>query len=139
MRIPIPAVLVPAVFFLLYFFLPGLREQPWTPLRVFGAVLGWTAYALVLTARLQLGKSFSHRAKATALVTHGLYSRIRNPLYIFVELMIFGLLLALNLRWVLLVLPVIIVMHARQARREAKILEERFGDEYRNYRKSTWF
>ncbi len=41
-------------------------------------------------ARPQLGESFSIRAQAKALVTQGLYSRIRNLIYLFGSLMIAG-------------------------------------------------
>jgi protein-S-isoprenylcysteine O-methyltransferase Ste14 len=30
-------------------------------------------------------------------------------------------------------------MQILRARREAKVLEEKFGDEYREYKKRTWF
>jgi protein-S-isoprenylcysteine O-methyltransferase Ste14 len=139
MRIPLPAFVVPIVFALLYFLVPGLRERPWTAMRIAGAALGVAGYALVLTARVQLGKSFSVHAKATELVTHGLYSRIRNPMFICVDLMILGLLLALDLRWFLLALPILAILQVRQAHREARVLEAKFGDACREYKENTWF
>ncbi|MCU1336486.1 MAG: hypothetical protein JWO19_2067 [Bryobacterales bacterium] len=80
MRIPIPAIVVPLVVLLLYLFVPGIKEQPWTALRLAGAFLAVVGYILFVTARLQLGKSFAVTAQAKELVTHGLYSRIRNPI-----------------------------------------------------------
>jgi protein-S-isoprenylcysteine O-methyltransferase Ste14 len=41
--------------------------------------------------------------------------------------------------FLLLILIVIIPMQIIRARREARVLEEEFGDEYREYRKRTWF
>jgi protein-S-isoprenylcysteine O-methyltransferase Ste14 len=90
MRIPIPAIVVPMVVFLLYLFVPGVKEQPWTALRIIGAILAVVGYVLLITARMQLGKSFSVIPQAKALITHGLYSRIRNPIYLFVDVMWFG-------------------------------------------------
>jgi uncharacterized membrane protein len=53
-----PSIAIPVIALLLYVFVPGLREQPWTALRVGGAVLAFIAYGLVTTARIQLGDSF---------------------------------------------------------------------------------
>src|ERR1700730_17330605 len=78
MRIPIPAIVVPVVVLLLYLFVPGVRERPWTASRILGAVLAVVGYTVFVTARLQLGKSFSVTPRAKELVTTGLYSRIRN-------------------------------------------------------------
>ena len=139
MRIPIPAVAVPLIVLLLYFVLPGLKQQPWTASRIGGAILAVIGYILALTARVQLGKSFSVRPEARALVSHGLYARIRNPMYVFADLMVFGFIFFLRLYWVLALLAVLVFMQARQARREAKVLQEKFGQAYVDYRKRTWF
>jgi protein-S-isoprenylcysteine O-methyltransferase Ste14 len=139
MRIPLPAIVIPLIVLLLYLLVPGLKEQPWTVLRIGGAILAVIAYALVITARIQLGKSFSVRAEAKELVTRGLYARIRNPMYVSVDLMVLGLIFALHLHWLLLVFVVFVVFQARQARREAKVLQEEFGQAYLDYRKQTWF
>ncbi len=139
MRILIPAIVIPLIVLLLYLLVPGLKEQPWTALRIGGGILAVIAYFLVLTARMQLGKSFSVRAEAKELVTHGLYARIRNPMYVSVDLMVFGLILALHLYWLLVVFAVFVVFQARQARREAKALQEKFGQAYFDYCKQTWF
>ena len=107
--------------------------------RVAGAILAVIAYALAVTARLQLGKSFSVRPQAKELVTHGLYARLRHPIYVFVDTMFFGLILALHLHWLFVVLPVVAVLQTLQARREAKVLQEKLGQVYLDYRKRTWF
>ena len=139
MRMLIPAVVVPLIVLLLYVLVPGVRERPWTAVRIAGAILAVIAYGLVFTARIQLGKSFSVRPQARELVTHGLYSRFRNPMYVFLDIMLFGLILALHWHWLLLILPVLVVFQARQARREAKVLQGKFGQGYLDYREQTWF
>jgi protein-S-isoprenylcysteine O-methyltransferase Ste14 len=139
MRASIPAIAIPTAVILLYFFLPGLKEQPWTVLRVGGAFLALIGYLLVLTARVQLGKSFSVRPEAKELVSHGLYSRIRNPMYVFLDLMVFGLIFVLRVHWLLIVIVVLMFFQARQARREARVLQEKFGQIYLDYRNGTWF
>jgi protein-S-isoprenylcysteine O-methyltransferase Ste14 len=134
-----PSIAIPLVVLLLYLFVPGLREQPWTALRISGAVLALIAYGLVTTARIQLGDSFTVRPRATELVTHGFYARIRNPMYVFMDLMVLGLILALRGYWFLVILGVLMVLQTRQARRESKVLQEKFGRTYLEYRKQTWF
>jgi protein-S-isoprenylcysteine O-methyltransferase Ste14 len=59
-----------------------------------GIVLAVVSFGLLLLSRAQLGKSFAFTPKARELVTHGLYSRIRNPMYVFVDLTVIGLALA---------------------------------------------
>jgi protein-S-isoprenylcysteine O-methyltransferase Ste14 len=138
MRRLIPAVLPPLIVLLLYFLVPGLKDRPWTALRIGGAALAVLAYALVITARMQLGKSFSVRPEAKELVTHGFYARMRNPMYIFLDLMVFGVICALHLPWLLVIFAVLVAFQVRQARREAKVLQNKFGQAYLDYRKQTW-
>jgi protein-S-isoprenylcysteine O-methyltransferase Ste14 len=139
MRAYATAITIPIVFVLLYFLEPGVKELPWTTLRIAGAILAGIAYVLLVTARVQLGKSFSVTPKAKGLVTHGLYSRIRNPMYIFVDLMFFGIILVLQWRWPLILLAMFVIFHVHQSRVEAKLLRNKFGQQYLDYRRQTWF
>jgi protein-S-isoprenylcysteine O-methyltransferase Ste14 len=93
----------------------------------------------VVVARYTLGKSFSVRAKATALVTNGIYSRIRNPIYVSGMLVFLGICLMLGHPQLLLIFLILIPLQVIRARREAAVLEAKFGNEYREYRKRTWF
>lgn len=120
----------------------GLRTPAFGPVtltREVGFVLGVVGFLFWSLARLQLGKSFSVRAKATELVTHGLYSKIRNPVYVFGSVFIAGVFLSLNRPTLLLVFLVLIPIQVSRARNEARVLEARFGDAYRAYRAKTWF
>ncbi len=138
MRIPVPAIVVPLVLFLLYVFVPGVKERPWTAARIAGAILAVAGYILLLTARRQLGASFAVTPQAKTLVTHGLYSRIRNPIYVFVNVMWFGVILALHLYWLFVPLAALLVFQVFRARREGQVLQEAFGQAYLDYRKQTW-
>jgi protein-S-isoprenylcysteine O-methyltransferase Ste14 len=121
------------------FFVPQFLHQPWTPLRIAGAVIAMASLSLIAVARIQLGRAFSVRAKATRLVTTGLYARIRNPIYTFGCFFFLGLAMFIPAWWLLLALIVVIPMQIVRARREAAVLEATFGDEYRHYRQQTWF
>ncbi|MGA7856259.1 MAG: isoprenylcysteine carboxylmethyltransferase family protein [Candidatus Acidiferrales bacterium] len=112
---------------------------PWNGTRIAGAVIGLPSLALLVLARIELGASFSVRAKAQKLVTHGLYSRIRNPIYVFGGLVVASFLLYLNQPYALLIFVVLIPLQIYRARNEAKVLEATFGDEYRQYKARTWF
>ena len=96
-------------------------------------------FLLLALARVQLGQAFSVQAKATTLVTNGLYSRIRNPIYIFGGLTIAGFMLWVNLPWLLLIFVVMIPMQVWRSGVEARVLEKKFGAEYLEYKKKTWF
>ncbi len=139
MKIPIPAMVVPAICLLLYFFVPGLRQRPWTALRIAGAIVAIAGYSLLITARIQLGRSFSVSPQAKELVTHGLYSRIRNPIYVGVGVMWLGLIVALHLYWLFIPFLILIVAQVIRSSREARVLQEKFGQNYLDYRKQTWF
>lgn len=139
MRIFIPGLILFLVAALLYFLVPGVKERPWTASRLAGLAIAAIGYALVVAAGIELGSSFSFRAEAKGLVTRGLYSRIRNPIYIFLDVTVIGLILALRLYWLFLLLPVLAFFQARQSRKEAALLEEKFGQAYRDYAKQTWF
>lgn len=118
-----PAIVIPLVVLALYFFVPGIKDQPWTAMRVAGAILALLGYILTITARVQLGKSFSVSPQAKELVTSGLYSRISHPMYLFLDVMLLGLAVALPLYWLLLLLVVLIVAQTIRSRQEAKVLE----------------
>jgi protein-S-isoprenylcysteine O-methyltransferase Ste14 len=97
------------------------------------------AFCLFAAARIQLGASFSVAAKAKHLVTGGLYSRIRNPIYVFGGLLLAALLVYIGRPVLLLAFVVLIPMQIVRARKESRVLEEAFGDEYRAYKARTWF
>ncbi len=112
---------------------------PHGPLRTIGLAVAVAGLFGVIMARYTLGKSFSVRAKATALVTHGIYSRIRNPIYVSGMVLFLGVFLMFGYPQMLLIFVILIPLQVIRARREGAVLEAKFGDEYREYRKRTWF
>ena len=114
-------------------------QLPFTATRMVGLAIAGPALILLMVARIQLGRAFSVRAKATTLVTSGLYSRIRNPIYVFGAFFILGIIIWSGLFWFLLILVVLIPLQIYRSRKESQVLEEKFGAEYLEYKRKTWF
>jgi protein-S-isoprenylcysteine O-methyltransferase Ste14 len=117
----------------------AFRYGPRTVYFYAGLCLTALAMPLWIAARLQLGGSFSVTAQARQLVTTGLYSRFRNPIYFFGGLAYLGGLVAVQ-SWPLLVAwlamtPIQIV----RIRKEERVLAAAFGADYQKYRAKTWF
>jgi protein-S-isoprenylcysteine O-methyltransferase Ste14 len=116
-----------------------LYRWAWDARHVIGMALTAIGFPLWFTARLQLGESFAALPKAHALVTTGLYSKFRNPIYLFGGLAYAGLFIAWGK-----VIPLIVFFllypsyQFSRARKEAEVLEKAFGNEYRRYKASTW-
>ena len=131
-------ILVPPFFGVAALFIYFWHE-PWWWMRWLGAGMIVFGFAFWAVAHVQLGTSFSASAQARHLVTRGLYSRIRNPIYVFGSIGIAGIFMFLERPLFLLVFLGLIPMQILRARNEARVLEAAFGDEYREYRKGTWF
>jgi len=112
---------------------------PWTVPHIVGLAVAGPSFILFVLARIQLGKAFSVQAKATTLVTTGIYSRIRNPIYVFGALMIAGVMIWLERPWLLLCFAVLIPMQIYRSRKEEQVLAEKFGAAYEEYKRQTWF
>ncbi|SPE20272.1 membrane hypothetical protein [Candidatus Sulfotelmatomonas gaucii] len=112
---------------------------PWTAWRIAGVAIVVPAFLFFVAARIELGRAFSVKAKATTLVTTGVYSRIRNPIYFFGALVVLGVVIWTERPWLLLFLAVLIPMQVVRSRKEEKALTERFGAAYLEYKRKTWF
>jgi protein-S-isoprenylcysteine O-methyltransferase Ste14 len=111
----------------------------WDLQRGAGAALAVVGLAGIVVARYQLGKSFAIKAEAHQLVTQGIYSKIRNPIYVFGVVLGAGFVLVLHRPILWLFVLAMIVLQTLRARREAQVLEAAFGDAYREYRRKSWF
>ena len=111
-------------------------EGPWTMVRLLGLLLILVGLGVLILARIQFEKESS---KQPGLVTRGVYSRIRHPIYLFSSIAFVGLLLYLNeLQGILLLLPIQLILFCR-ARREEQELAALYGDQYGRYKQQTWF
>ena len=125
----------------LYLVLAVIAGRHWhnDPRHWIGAAISLPALALWMLARYQLGSSFAVRAEAKKLVTHGLYSRIRHPIYIFGGLAFLGEFLIFGWYIWLTIFAVFNLGQYFRVRREEQVLAEAFGEEYRAYKAGTWF
>jgi protein-S-isoprenylcysteine O-methyltransferase Ste14 len=104
-----------------------------------GLCLTIAGFVLWSVARFQLGSSLTVTAQAKQLVSRGLYSRIRNPIYVFCSLCVIGYIFLLARPMWLLTFVVLFPLQIWRARKEAQVLEAKFGEQYRTYRAGTWF
>lgn len=116
-----------------------VAHLPWTAWRIAGIAIAAPAFLLFVAARIELGRAFSVQAKATTLVTTGLYARIRNPIYVFGALLILGVIIWTGRPWLLLIFAVLIPLQIVRSRKEERVLTEKFGAAYLEYKQKTWF
>jgi protein-S-isoprenylcysteine O-methyltransferase Ste14 len=105
----------------------------------FGMVLIIIGLVIWWSGKITLGDAWAIRAQAKKLITNGIYSKIRNPIYLGLVLTIIGWAVYIPcLFWAiasLITIPILIV----RARNESKVLSKKFGKKYKNYKKKTWF
>jgi protein-S-isoprenylcysteine O-methyltransferase Ste14 len=105
---------------------------------VIGALLiaagGW----LVIAANLDFRAAGTHPEPwkpATAIVTGGIFSWLRNPMYVGGTLILAGLSILLASDWMLVMTIVFVpVIHFGVVRREERYLEAKFGETYLSYK-----
>jgi protein-S-isoprenylcysteine O-methyltransferase Ste14 len=111
----------------------------WNARYAIGMGMGVICFALWMVARVQLGASFSVRAQASELVTTGLYSKIRHPIYFFAGLGYVGLFIAMGKIIPLVSFVVMYSIQLLRIKKEEAVLEQAFGEDYTRYKESTWF
>ena len=123
----------------LAFFGFAIVAGPHTMLSYIALCLSLACAVLWFVARWQLGEAFSVTAQARQLVTQGLYSKIRHPIYVFGTLAFLLIILALQGWPALFIWAIVILIQVTRVRREERVLAEKFGAEYTAYRSKTWF
>lgn len=106
--------------------------------RVSGIVLAAAGVLLSLwgffTFLLAKTTPIPHKPVST-LVTHGPYRFTRNPMYVGLNAIYLGLVLALDRLWPLALLPLVLaILITAVILPEERYLESRFGDDYLAYR-----
>ncbi|HUL43765.1 MAG TPA: methyltransferase [Bacteroidota bacterium] len=106
---------------------------------VLGVVLALSALTMAIIARVQIGKSFAVRFAAKGLVTTGFYSKIRHPLYLFVDLTLLGIVIIANYPILVVIWILSVAGQSVRAWKEENFLRQAYGAEYELYIKNTWF
>jgi len=135
----IPFLVAIVLQFLRPLSLPGGLARQLFPLG--GAALIIIGIAFVVLARRELGRQGQPTdpgLPTIRLVTTGVFSVSRNPLYFGGVCVLAGIALALDLPWVLLLLvPAIIACHYVLIAPEEGYLAAKFGEPYRRYAASV--
>ena len=106
-----------------------------------GAALILTGTALVILARREFARHGEHTDPGHPtgqLMTTGVFSISRNPLYLGIVFFLAGIALAFDLPWVLILLiPAVMACHYILIAPEERYLASRFGQEYTQYAASV--
>lgn len=87
-----------------------------------------------------LGTSYGHEIILRPnhkLVTHGVYSWIRHPLYVALAVELFGMTLISHAIWIFTSWIILVFILARRIKMEDQTLKGSFGDKGKNYQAST--
>lgn len=137
--LPPPVILLIVIVFgaVLEIFLPRPFAPEWAQTYL-GPVLVVGAVAVAIVAERQFkraGTSAKPWVPTTAIVTTGLFSVSRNPMYAAMVVLLFGLAFAGNTLWILTTTVGFVgVMHYGVILREEAYLERLFGAAYTDYK-----
>lgn len=106
---------------------------------VLGFIITITAITFWLIARYQLGEAFSITPQSKYIVSGGLYKKIRHPIYLCSIMAGFGLCLIYSEPYLYIPLLILIIIQAIRAKLEERVLIKKFGQQYLQYKNSTWF
>jgi len=85
-----------------------------------------------------IGTNVNPFQPSLAIAHDGIYSRLRNPMYVGGVVALLGIVLIFGLEWTLLLLIVAtLVLHFGVVLREERYLERKFGEDYKRYKASV--
>jgi len=80
-----------------------------------------------------------HQADVDELITTGIYKYVRHPMYLGWSLLVIGIPLLLDKSLTLYTAPIWVLLLFVWAQDEERELEKKYGDEYREYKRKTFF
>ncbi|PHS26434.1 MAG: isoprenylcysteine carboxyl methyltransferase [Methylophaga sp.] len=121
-----------------------LISNPWNKAGFIFVILGLSSdgVSLVQFFRAHTTMNPIHPENADKLVTTGMYRFTRNPMYVGLVLLLLGWAIFLGSLLPFMMLPIfIVVMTNQQIIPEEQILEQKFGQQYRDfkYKVRRWF
>lgn len=111
-------------------------------LKIIGALINIVGLIVWWSAKLTLAENWDAgygKPKIKRLITHGIYSKIRHPLYWGINITLIGLFILYPKVWFVVISLVIIIYFFHRMHTENAYLSEKLGEEYRDYKKKTWF
>jgi protein-S-isoprenylcysteine O-methyltransferase Ste14 len=89
--------------------------------------------------RIQSGSSLSLFANPNKFSTEGVFKKIRHPVSFFGFIILLGIIFLIQNFYLIIIWFLLILLQHRKIKNEEKILEEKFGEQYLEYKKNTWF
>ena len=119
----------------------GVALDVWLPLKIVDLLwlkhaLGWPL--LLCGSLLAAGAVMAFKAmdfsQPTGIIVSGPYQFSRNPMYVAWTMLYLGTAMLVNTWWLLILLPAVTAFtHCIVVRQEEQKLEQKFGEEYREY------
>src|SRR5215207_5083265 len=119
----------------------GVALDVWLPLKIVDLlwlkhVLGWPF--LLCGSLLAVWAVLAFKAmdfsQPTGIIVSGPYQFSRNPMYVAWTMLYVGIAMLMNTWWLLILLPAVMAFtHYIVVRQEEQKLEQKFGEEYREY------
>ncbi|KKQ78037.1 MAG: hypothetical protein A3A96_02945 [Candidatus Zambryskibacteria bacterium RIFCSPLOWO2_01_FULL_39_39] len=133
--------LVPSILtiFSIYFWITLINYDF---LKIIGLIINIVGLLVWWFARLTLAENWDAgygKPTIKQLVTRGIYSKIRHPLYLGINMTLAGLSILYSQIWFAGISLVIIIYFFRRMYLEDSYLSEKLGEEYRDYKNKTWF
>lgn len=112
------------------------------PSRIVTVVLGVIGVVVVVALSVAMSRAFDRhntsanpKSETTAIVDTGPFKYSRNPAYLTVGILQVAIGLLLNNVWVVvLTAPALIAIHMMVVKKEERYLEDKFGNEYLQYK-----
>ncbi|OGK09294.1 hypothetical protein A2767_03600 [Candidatus Roizmanbacteria bacterium RIFCSPHIGHO2_01_FULL_35_10] len=126
------------VLFVIFIIFYNYLTKQWDNLHFIGLFIIIASLPFWLLAREQLGKYFTVKPKATGLVTTGLYSKFRNPIYLFSSITVFGAILPSRSLIQYSLFFILLLVQFVRIKKEEQVLEKKFGRKYSKYKSRTF-
>lgn len=111
----------------------------WLILRCLLILIWIASYLLWALARYQLGTALAFGVSTDGpFITSGLYSKFRNPIYLFGTIALTSYLLIINRPMWLLILLVLVPMQYVRSARESRALMKKYDEQYEAYLQQVW-
>lgn len=132
------------LFFTFQFFIPiklSISGISLLPIQLTGFIIVVLSFVLLISARTTIGNNWTSGFEAQAktrhkLVTMGIYSYIRHPIYLGIAMFCIGLEMVYG-SWYFISFFALFIPAFIRARKEDELMQNNFGKKYLDYKKRT--